>query len=553
MEWSKDGLKVRLLGYWPRYEIESSEIKNIVSKNFLGADIIIAFLQKAVSQQISFNESLELEIKNAIQKRELEDIITKKLSSSVLRGHSLDGTAGIVLGIEGSKFIDPALTGLVNSRSFTTSGRRALIEDLIVPEILNKKENSHLKELYIKVSQKALENYKKIIETFGEKEGPQIASKMMAYNGSGNLYIVLPISAIITLSNELEYQRNEGEIFFPREIENIVEIIEKEIVKIANMKKIYDARKAALRDTYLHWNVFKAPKENIATEIAKEYDNPLKPVLVNFNVKFTDGFLENIVEIEQMLKETYALKNPEEIEKKARRNLLAFRDLIDRYNDSAYLQTASAISWRVWGEQKRHATLKQCVESIYSAAENSYKTIISLKENFKEYKKSPNEKKLKNLTEKIEQAIIIPSALKKEGREILLFNYIDISAKQILLMKHLIQNGIEARDAIYILPRCVRVRTIETYDLYNLTLGELSLRLCTTCEPERLETTEIKEKLIKEAIPELKNLIGPKCILGYCTEPNYCQKIIKYNPNYNKEIHANIREILIKKLSKSNK
>ncbi|MCX8193879.1 MAG: hypothetical protein N3G19_00740 [Candidatus Pacearchaeota archaeon] len=545
MEWQKDGLKVRLLGYWPKYELKNNDFINEV-----GADTLIAFLQKAVSEPVSFSESVKTEIESAMTKNELDDIVLKKICSSVLRGHSLDGTAGIVLGIEGSKFIDPALTGLVNSRSFTTSGRRALIEDIIVPEIFNKTGNELLKTRYVEIAQQALQVYKNIVETFGEKQGPQIASKMMAYNSSGNLYIVLPVSAIVTLSNELEYQREEGKIFFPREIENLVDIIEKEIVKTASMKKIYNARKIALRDTYLHWNVFKAPKENLAIELVRQYKNPLTPYIVNYNVKTTTGFLKKIIELEKMLKDTCTLKNPKDIERNARKNLLAFRDFVDRYNDSVYLQTISSLSWRVWGEQKRHATLKQCVESIYMAAEKAYEIIEPLKEKIENCKESTylRDLYLRYLIEKVEQAIVIPRPLKQEGKEKLLLDYIDASAKQIIFMKYLIQKGIEPRDAIYILPRCVRVRTLETYDLYNLTLGELSLRLCTTCEPERLETTEIKENLIKETVPELKNLIGPKCNLGYCSETNYCQKIIQFNPNYNKDIHNVIREILVKKV-----
>ncbi len=539
MEWEKDGLKVRLLGYWPRYEIKDAELREKLGTDFLGADTIVAFLQKAVSQPVSFSEGLETEVKNALEKGELDDITLKKICSSVLRGHSLDGTAGIVLGVEGSKFIDPALTGLVNARSFTTSGRRALIEDIIVPQVLNKAGNEALKDEYLATAQESLRVYRKIFEAFGEKQGPQIASKMMAYNSSGNLYIVLPISAIVTLSNELEHQKQEGEIFFPREIENLVDIIEKEVVKEAGMKRIYDARKAALRDTYLHWNVFKSPKENFATELAQEHGNLTVPIVISDKITKTEGFMKSIAELEKMLKETYSLTNPEEIVKRARLNLLAFRDLVERYNDSVHLQTISSLSWRVWGEQKRHSTLKQGVESIYSAAENAQDIT-----NYFRFKS----RRLDEIVERMEQAIMIPPPLKQQGREELLRDYISASAGQIMLMSHLTYKGIERRDAIYILPRNVRLRTVETYDLYNLTSGELSLRLCTTCEPERLATTELKAMQIQEHLPDLKNLMGSKCILGCCTEPNYCQKITHFNPNYNKEIHEGIRGILIEEL-----
>jgi len=551
MEWEKGSLKVRLLGFWPRYETREFNSQN---KDFYGADVLVAFLQKAVSQQVSFNKGLEDEVKKAIEENNLEDTIIKKLSSSVLRGHSLDGTAGLVLGIEGSKFIDPALTGLVNSRSFTTSGRRALIEDIIVPDVLNKEYNKNLREDYIRISTMALDIYKKLVENFGEREGPQIASKMMAYNSSGNLYIVLPISGIISLSNEIEYQRSRGEIFFPREIEDIVDIIEKEVVKEAGMEKIYHARKLALRDSYLHSNVFKYPQENLATDLGNLNGNPLIPLVVNHKVELTEGFLNCIRKLESMLGETYSSKSPGEIERLSRRNLLAFRDFIDRYNDAVSLQTISSLSWRVWGEQKRHATLKQCVESIYMAAERAYDIVRNLplvidefRSKYKEFS-NKDRKNFEDLLSRVERAIVVPNQLKKKGKEKLAMDYIDASVKQIVFMETLIRNGIERRDAIYILPRNVRIRTLENYDLYNLTAGELSLRLCSTCEPERVESSEIKEKQIKNSLPDLKNLIGPKCILGYCPESNYCKKIFEYNKDYGKGIHDEIREILLERL-----
>ncbi|MGB9708303.1 MAG: FAD-dependent thymidylate synthase [Candidatus Pacearchaeota archaeon] len=533
MEWEKEGLKVRLLGYWPRYENKNSALKFNLG-DFLGADAIVSFLQKAVSQSVSFSEGLETEVRRTFEKGELEDAIKKKLASSVLRGHSLDGTAGIVLGIEGSKFIDSALTGLVNSRSFTTSGRRALIEDILVPNVLEKPGNEMLKERYIETSHKSLQTYKKIFEAFGEKQGPQIASKMMAYNSSGNLYIVLPVSAIITLSNELEHQKNEGETFFPREIENLVDIIEKEIVKEAGMKRIYDARKAALRDTYLHWNVFKAPKINFANMAANAFYYPKDPKIIYCHI--SDNSLKgHIQNLKNKLESTYSLKDPEKIERAARENLLVFHEMVDMYNDAVSVQTISSLSFRVWGEQKRHATLKQCVESVYLAAERAY-NVTSLAVSNAE-----------SLKRQLEQVIMIPPPLKQQGQEELLKEYLKASAEQIMLMRYLTENGIERKDAIYILPRCIRLRTVETYDLYNLTLGELSLRLCTTCEPERLATSEIKEGLIKEKLPELSPIIGPKCILGYCSEPTHCSKILKFNPDYSKEIHQEIRNILMHK------
>ncbi len=530
----KNKLKIELAGFWPKIEIKDKRLRKKIGKDFLGPDYIVSFLQKAVYKSVPLIKGLEEEI---LKEENIRETAFNKFSSSMLRGHSLDGTAGIALKLHGSKLLDSALTGIPFSRSFVTSGRRAKIhkENIIIPDSIDKKYD--LRKEYVETSETAIEIYDKIIDKIGSK---QLASKVVPYNNPCDLYIRLPLSSIMTLALELEQQKQTNQIWMPREVEELISRLENDILPDIDMKIMYDTRKAALRDTYLHWYVFKGKDDNFATEMAKLLGNPLEPTIIptSINIQPTKGLRKKLKYLEEKISFTHTILNPKELSKASRENLLLLRDIVDSYNDSISLKTVSSLSWRVWSEQKRHSTLRQCVESIYRASDRAYEIIES----------SRNKK---DLFKRSEKAFVIPPEIKKDKE--LLRDYVWISSKQHLLRKELLDASIEERDAIYIVPRNTRLRTVETYDLINLIDLELPLRTCTTCEPERRATAEKKAEIIKDTlsgiIPELNYLIGPKCILGYCTEPKFCGKILEYNPDYSVSLHNHIRENLIKKAS----
>ena len=63
----------------------------------------------------------------------------------------------------------------------------------------------------------------------------------------------------------------------------------------------------------------------------------------------------------------------------------------------------------------------------------------------------------------------------------------------------LIDMNVVESDAICVIPRGIKVGIVKDFDLYNLTTGYMSLRLCNTAEPEMRRTTEMERSLVKRA------------------------------------------------------
>ena len=555
-EYGREGLNVTLLGSWPYWPIQGPELRQVLGQDFLGADIIIGYTQQAVSQSVSFGSPLEKQILDDIKEIGLDEFRKKlfdKHASSALRGHSVEGLAGVMLGIKGPKtLIDSGLTGNVMSRSLVTSSRRAKIleENIIVPEILEIKYNEDLKQQFMAVSKEAVNVYDRIVAKFSK----EIAAKAVAYNDPGDLLHVMPMSAILTLAYELEHQQNDGNgtVYLPLGTEELLEILEQEIIPDVDMSILYQSRKASPRPSYLHWNIFKAPQDNLATEIAEQLDNPLIPRIANCKVtRVTKGFLQGLDNLEAKFKETYALTDPHEIEAEARDNMLALMAFVQEYKDNVSVQISNSRSWRVWSELKRHGTLDQHVESVYMAADRAYEVIKkkwseieNLHTNYNP-ENSSSKTALQELTASLEPAFVIPPELKFHGS--LLLDYLWICSKQHMFRKFLLERGIPEREAITIVPRSTRVRTLETYDLSQIMEFYMHLRLCHTCEPEMRATTELIEQEMKkhlsERVPGIEKLIGPKCILGFCLEPKHCAEMYNFNRDYTQELHSAIRKV----------
>ena len=116
----------------------------------------------------------------------------------------------------------------------------------------------------------------------------------------------------------------------------------------------------------------------------------------------------------------------------------------------------------------------------------------------------------------------------------------------------LIDSGVNESEALAIIPRGIKMMNVKNYDLYNLTTGYMSLRLCGTAEAEMREITEKESKLVKDNFP-YPNLISPKChYTGFCPELSYqgkkCMKINQRLKNYNEEMHKNFQDLRIKNI-----
>ena len=539
-----NNLKVDVLGFWPQRDIQNKKLKEKFKKesgrNFLGGDEIVSYAQPLVSSGMDF-EALEQEIFEDVEKgKKLKDIVSDKTATGIGRGHSLGGLSGIVFGIHGTKMIDSGLTGLVASRSLVTSSRRrkTTTEEIVIPESLTKREDL-LKE-YLEISKDVFNVASEFKEKFGKLGGVETFNKVLPYNNPADLLIVVPLDTMATLYFEIKQDRaNPNGHFVPRELENLADMFSG-LADKAGIGTMYSQRIKVPRDTYFHYTVFKDPSlSNYALEHAKLRDMPLKPIVIEYSKDITFGFKTELKKLEQLFEEAKKINEPEKLAKKAMNNMLALRSFVGDYNEAIGVKILDSLSWRVWSEQKRHATLRQNVESVYSAVKRDYEGIKKLWPEIENTYKNP-ENKLPY--EELDKFIVIDDKLKKNPE--LAVPYVYHTAKQLMFYGKLLDEGFEGRDALYIVPKNIRLRTLENYDLINLVDLELPLRLCKSCEPERYATSWKKRDAIIEFFPELDFLIQPKCNVGFCTEGNYCGHITGMK-EYNKKLHEETKKAMM--------
>jgi len=142
----------------------------------------------------------------------------------------------------------------------------------------------------------------------------------------------------------------------------------------------------------------------------------------------------------------------------------------------------------------------------------------------------------------IEKSVVIDDRLKKNPE--IIMPYIYHTARQLMFYGKMIENNFEQRDALYIAPKNIRLRTLENYDLTNLIDLEFPLRLCNSCEPERKASSWKKREVIANAVPELDYFLKSKCSVGFCTEGKYCDQITKVR-DYNMDLHKATKQYML--------
>jgi len=75
--------------------------------------------------------------------------------------------------------------------------------------------------------------------------------------------------------------------------------------------------------------------------------------------------------------------------------------------------------------------------------------------------------------------------------------------------------GIRPGDAVFVIPRGIKIRVLSQYNLYNLISGYYPLRLCSTAEEQLRSTTRqeadgIRKILKKKKFPELAEAMAVK-------------------------------------------
>ena len=539
-------LSTNLIGFYPGIDISDKNIIEKLNCDFLGGNVVVSFVQKLVAGQVDFEDGLLGEILNAANDPEktLREIVFDKTSKGIGRGHSMGGLSGIVLGINGTKMIDSGLTGLAMSRSLVTSGRRrvAVMEEIIVPESFFKRED--LLREYLEISRGVFRDSKEFNEKFGNFKGVETFNKIQSYNGPANLFIVLPLDTMATLAFEVRDDESRPVQFLPREIKSLVDKFP-ELTREAGMDIMYAQRINVPRDGYLHYHPFTDPNSpNYALECGIEHGMSLDPVIREYKIDSTEGFNDMMKRTIEILEASSKIDDPVKLVDGAMNSMIAVRNFTERYNEAVRVKIADSLSWRVWSEQKRHATLRQDVESVYSAANRAYNIVKAIWPEVKEAYEKKQERDIDALVGKAENAFIIDDRLKNQPE--LLTPYMYHTIRQLIFYNKLSEEGFEPRDALYIVPRNIRVRTLENYDLKNLISLEFPLRLCEKCEPERYAASWRKREAIAKAVPELEYFLQPKCNVGFCTEGNYCGRIVPIR-SYNPELHKRTQQEMLKR------
>ncbi len=173
--------------------------------------------------------------------------------------------------------------------------------------------------------------------------------------------------------------------------------------------------------------------------------------------------------------------------------------------DSLFVQKTLKGSIAVWNEVKRHRTILQTAESVYSATDRAYDELNSLK------------------TGEKPEGIHITSGAGQE--------YIDAVHGALQEYENLKDRGVKPRDAIYVVPHCVNLNFNVTLNGFHLVdpFGFFGVRECSTADYEVRELATKLRQEVEEKIPELSDgLMGPKCKTGVCPERNSCGIVEKY-------------------------
>ena len=521
-----DNLKIKFLGVLP-----------ILKKKigFFSPQEIVAF-----SALLTFKgKSVQKLIKESLKKGEkIEEKIKKILRKSSLRGHaSLSTTPVVCFLYEGSKFLDSLLTGMYFGSFLVSSGRRTSTtpRDIVYPQKVIK--NKKALEIYRLSSKKTINFYQFLCN---KGVGKDVASKILQYGIYGTGIIQLPLESLIGLRREYQIE-NE---WMPEETKLLIQKVESYFKKY-KADLLYTTRFIAPRNTYFYPNIFKNPaNSNLVREI--DYDRKKGFKIVSADIYFTEKFKKETLSLKRKIQKVAEDKN--KIKKEWYNLLLLRRRIIRDYNSNFNIKVISSVPWRVWGEKKRHRTCPQVVESVYYCVQRTAKL-------FKAFKKQINKGNLDNkIIQEIEKFFSIPALIK--SNKDFLQKYLEVALFAFESYGDLLGEGIKPRDAIFLIPRAIKIDIIQEYNLYNLLAGYYPLRLCQTAEEEMKKNTLKEVRAIKNLLSQkgykwLADFISPKChTVGFCPEEKFCGQIFELVKNYNQQFHQEMKKDLEKKFQK---
>ena len=517
--------EVKLLGFGPTVELEDG--------NYITPEEIVCGAAKITYQGMNaLEEFIDLKKSGELSEESVRTTLIKVAGA----GHaSMATTPGFWATVGGncSKFVDSFFTSARFGSFLMPSGRRVPISKgaVVIPKSIRR---LGVEKDYLKASEKNIEVYEKIQERGVSK---QEASKIVQYGHSGGGLMFMPLETLVYFSKLIN---NENSTDIPIENMEIVEQLEN-LVYENGMDAIYKARIAAPRTGCPNPNIFHS-RVNFAEEMIGKcgLENLARqPAIVS---------LDHIPSQERDEKIREYLKVRESCFSSLDRIGLSWRDLLDNlgeiigdFNDSLSVKIASLIPWRIWGEVKRHRTLPQTAESVYHAIERAEQILNKI-----------NGSKLGALEIDLLRSVVsLPKTVRSDSVNLQLwYNRFKDSLQT---YRKLVENYVPEGDAVAVVPRGLKLGVVSNFDLYNLTLGYTSLRLCDTAEPEMRKITEQERRLVQgSAIPEeIKKLISPKCAYtGFCPElKGYCPRITPYVPQYEKDFHSKFQKERIEEIA----
>ncbi len=306
------------------------------------------------------------------------------------------------------------------------------------------------------------------------------------------------------------------------------------------MEKTYFGRVNAPREGFPNPGIFHY-HNNLTRIIESDQDGVTNhPIITDESYTLSQEGMKKIVEFLRRRQEIFS--SPESIEKNWKQALSQLNEIVNEYNNGISTTTVSNSPWRVWGEVKRHRTLRQSAESIYRAIDRALGVVQKTGNSVREGRAE----QLGNLADEYSAIFSMPPAIKKDSEK--LKYWLNRVVDSVETYDKLKQMGISESDAVHVIPRGIKIGIEKKFDFYNATLGYLSLRLCNTCEPEMRRTSEQeRELMMQNQMPgEVKALLTPKCsYVGFCPEGSYkrcCGRVRSEVPDYSEEQHTRMQQ-----------
>ncbi|MDD5331832.1 MAG: FAD-dependent thymidylate synthase [Candidatus Nanoarchaeia archaeon] len=522
--------KIEIIDYGPKMDLTNMGFPK------LNPDQTISLAAKMTYKDKTAKEMAIEELEKAESLEEFNEQVKRDSYESIARGHASLTTSSYLVAIAKgtSKLIDSMLTGIKFGSFLMPSGRRIPItlENIIYPESLAKEPESLVG--YLRCSEKNINFYKELIDK--QITSKEEAAKIVQYGLSGGGFLVFPIESLYAYKQEFEDQKE----FMPKEGLTIINKIIDQL-KYTGQTISFSGKEISPRDSPSFPHPFTDPKKfdylKLMRSVSGVPEEPTMKIILN---PMNNYFSKKIEDIHKFKEEKF--KDLSLIEKDSTELDYIIRDLVREWNESCLVEFLTSNSWRVWGEVKRHRTINQQVDSIYGATQKAINK-------FKEVKSNIDSGELNDeVIEDISKHFVIPSSLKQNNEY--LKKWLSRISNSLDTYELMVNNGIPISDAIYIIPRGIKLTILKQVGLRDL-IGDgfYSLRLCGNAEPEIRQTSEKERALVKNSkLKSLSELMVPKCGSGICPERKCCGRIKQFIPDYTPEFHEELHKKKFEKM-----